>query len=541
MAAPESALSESMGTNAPRTWKAFIGGEWRDASNGATTTLRDPATGELLGTVPQCTKEDAKAAVDAAREAFDKGPWPETRPKDRAEVLLKVAELITTRAEMFALLETRNAGKPIRQSTFFDLGLAAEHMRYFSELTTSIRWRQKVEQPDYEGSYGVIRKEPMGVCAGITPWNLPLLMAVWKAGPALAAGNTCVLKPASLTPCTTIELARLFEEAGLPKGALSVVTGSGEEVGNVLLTHPGVDKVSFTGSTEVGRTVLAKSSSTVKRTTMELGGKSANVILPEADLDKAIDGSLFGIFLHAGQLCESGSRLLVPAKEQERIVQKLVEKARRIRIGLTQDYNTDMGPVISDGQRTRIEGYIQYGIDQGAKLSFGGNRPDRPELRKGFFLRPTIFSGVTPDMRIAQEEIFGPVLTVLPYDNLDQAVEIANSTIFGLAAAVWCRNEKKAERVAERLRAGTVWINDYHLLTCHAPRGGYKQSGIGRELGEHALEDYLETKHLFFGQDSPLIPIARGLVVAPAPEGGPGSPTSPSSPPSTSGEGGASS
>ncbi|MDE1835341.1 MAG: aldehyde dehydrogenase family protein [Euryarchaeota archaeon] len=520
MATPMMAKPEQGSASGPTVWKAFLGGEWRDSSNGATATLIDPSTGEVIGTVPKCTRADAKAAVDAAREAFDKGPWPRMKPKERAAVLQKVAELLVANQEALSLLETRNAGKPIRQSSLFDMGLAAEHMGYFAELATSVRWHQKISQPDYEGTIGTVVKEPMGVCAGITPWNLPILMAVWKAGPALAAGNTCVLKPASLTPLTTLELAKLFEQAGLPKGALSVVTGSGEEVGDTLLTHPGVDKVSFTGSTEVGRTVLAKSSLTVKRTTMELGGKSANIILPDADLEKATDGALFGIFLHCGQLCESGSRLLVPAKEQEKIVARLVEKARRIRIGLTQDYETDLGPLVSDGQRTRVEGYIQYGLDQGAKLSFGGNRPDRPELRKGFYLRPTIFSGVTPDMRIAQDEIFGPVLSVVPYENVDQAVEIANSTIFGLAAAVWSEKEAKATRVAERLRAGTVWINDYHMLSCHAPRGGYKQSGIGRELGENALEDYLETKHFFYGRESPLIPIARALVVPPAAKGG---------------------
>jgi aldehyde dehydrogenase (NAD+) len=520
MATPEIAASAPAHPTAPKAWKAYLAGEWKDSSSGATTTLTDPSTGDVIGTVPRCTREDAKAAIDAAREAFDHGPWPQAKPKERAAVIAKVGELLTERTDAFALLEARNAGKPIRQCQYFDLALSAEHMRFFAELATRVPWKKKVAQPDFESSYGIVRKEPIGVCAGITPWNLPLLMAVWKAGPALAAGNTCVLKPASLTPLTTIELARLFEEAGLPKGALSVVPGAGEEVGEVLLTHPGVDKVSFTGSTEVGRTVLAKASATVKRSTMELGGKSANIILPDADLEKAVDGSLFGIFLHCGQLCESGSRLLVPEKLQEKIVQRLVERARTIRIGLTQSFDTDLGPLVSEAQRKRVEGYIQYGIDQGAKLSFGGNRPDRPELRKGFYLRPTIFSGVSPSMKVAQEEIFGPVLTVIPYSDVDQAVEIANGTIFGLAGAVWSTNPKKAVRVAERMRTGTVWINDYHMLTCHAPRGGFKQSGIGRELGEDALDDYLETQHLYFGEDSPLVPIARGLVL-PADEGKP--------------------
>lgn len=500
---------------APPAWKMFIAGEWREAADGARTPLHDPSTGALLGTVPKGGREDAKAAVDAARQAFDKGPWPRLSPKARGAVLAKAAELLTTQAESFALWETKNAGKPIRQSTFFDIALAAEHLSFFAELATQLR-QKRIRQPDIEGSHGLVLHEPIGVCAGITPWNLPLLMAVWKAGPALAAGNTVILKPASLTPITTLELARLFDEAGLPKGTLQVVTGPGGEIGQVLASHPDVDKVSFTGSTEVGREVLALAAPTIKRTTMELGGKSANIILPDADLDKATDGAIFGIFLHAGQLCESGSRLLVPAKLHDKIIGLLQEKIRRIRLGLTQDFETDLGPLISDSHRKRVEGYIQYGIDQGAQLIVGGGRTDAPDLRRGFYLRPTIFGQVKVDMRIAQEEIFGPVLAVMPYGDVDEAVEIANKTMYGLAGAVWSTNVRKAQRVAFRMRTGTVWINDYHMLSCHAPRGGYKQSGIGRELGESALEDYTETKHLYFDEKGALVPIARGLVLPPS-------------------------
>jgi len=507
-AAPSSALPG---------WKIYLGREWRGAASGATTSLSDPSTGAPLGTVPRCNAEDAGAAIDAAREAFDKGPWPRMKPKERSAVLRKAADLLSEKGESFALLETQNAGKPIRQSTFFDIALATEHLGFFAELAGR-RHQERIKQPDLEGSHGLVRREPLGVCAGITPFNLPLLMAVWKAGPALAAGNTVILKPASLTPLTTLELTRLLYEAGLPPGTLQVLTGPGGEIGEVLASHPKVDKVSFTGSTEVGREVLAKAAPTIKRTTMELGGKSANILLPDADLDKATDGALFGIFLHCGQLCESGSRLLVPAKDQDRIVGLLVEKARSIRLGLTQSFDTDLGPLVSDAQRRRVEGYIQSGVDQGARLILGGNRPDSPELRNGFYLCPSIFGHVTPDMKIAQEEIFGPVLSVIPYDNVDRAVEIANDTIFGLAGAVWSQNPRKAVRVAERLRAGTVWINDYHMLSCHAPRGGFKQSGIGRELGENALDEFTEMKHLYFDNLHVLAPIARGLVLPP-PEG----------------------
>jgi acyl-CoA reductase-like NAD-dependent aldehyde dehydrogenase len=496
------------------SWKIYLQGEWRGAASGATSSLSDPSTGSPLGTVPRCNAEDTRAAIDAAREAFDKGPWPRMTPKERSAVLRKAADLLAANAESLALLETRNAGKPIRQSTFFDLALAAEHLGFFAGLAGR-RHQERIQQPDLEGSRGLVRQEPLGVCAGITPFNLPLLMAVWKAGPALAAGNTVILKPASLTPLTTLELTRLLYEAGLPAGTLQVVTGPGGEIGEVLASHPGVDKVSFTGSTEVGREVLAKAAATVKRTTMELGGKSANILLPDADLDKATDGALFGIFLHCGQLCESGSRLLVPVGDEERIVALLVEKARRIRLGLTQSFDTDLGPLVSDAQRRRVEGYIHTGVDQGARLVLGGNRPDASELRNGFYLCPTVFDHVTPDMTIAQEEIFGPVLSVVPYESVNDAVEIANNTIFGLAGAVWSQNPRKALRVAERLRAGTVWINDYHMLSCYAPRGGYKQSGIGRELGENALDEFMETKHLYFDDLHLLEPISRGLVLPP--------------------------
>ncbi len=493
-------------------WKALVDGEWTDAISGSKTTLTDPSTGEVIGTVPKCGREDTLRAIDSARNAFDRGPWPRMKPKERAQILQKAAQILSDRQADLALLETRNAGKPIRQSTYFDLALAVAHLAYFGELATHLK-PKKIKQPDLEGSHGIVLHEPMGVVAGICPWNLPLLMAVWKAGPALAAGNTVVLKPASITPLTTLELAKALLEAGLPKNALQVITGPGEEIGTLLSSHEKVDKVSFTGSTEVGRDVLLKAAPSIKRTTMELGGKSANILLEDADLDRAIDGSLFGIFLNSGQLCESGSRLLVPRKREQEILQKLTDRARQIRLGVTTSYDTDMGPLVSRGQRDRVEEYIRSGVDQGAHLRTGGKRPEGSELSHGFYEEPTIFSDVSPDMRIAKEEIFGPVLAVVPYDSLDDAIEIANNTIFGLAGAVWSQNLRKATQVARSLKAGTVWVNDYHMLSCHAPRGGYKQSGIGRELGEEALLEFTETKHLYFDEAGVLWPMARGLVL----------------------------
>jgi aldehyde dehydrogenase (NAD+) len=495
-------------------WKTLIDGEWTEASSGAKMTLLDPSNAEPIGTVPRCGREETLKAIDAARRAFDRGKWPRMKPKERAEVLQKAAKILSDRQAELALLETRNAGKPIRQSTYFDMALAADHLGYFGELARGLK-AKRIRQPDLEGSHGVVLREPMGVVAGICPWNLPLLMAVWKAGPALAAGNTVILKPASITPLTTLELAKALLEAGLPTDALQVLTGPGEEIGTLLSSHPGVDKVSFTGSTEVGRDVLLKAAPTIKRTTMELGGKSANILLEDADLDRAIDGALFGIFLNSGQLCESGSRLLVPRKREAEVLERLTARAREIRLGLPTSFDTDMGPLVSRGQRDRVEEYIRSGVEQGAKISTGGKRPTNPELEKGFYEEPTIFTGVSPDMRIAQEEIFGPVLAVVPYESTQEAIDIANRTVFGLAGAVWSRDPRKATKVARELKAGTIWINDYHMLSCHAPRGGYKQSGIGRELGEEALLEFTETKHLYYDEAGILTPLSRGLVLPP--------------------------
>lgn len=507
-------LPMTLPTIMSETWLAFIEGEWKAATSGETTTLTDPSTGELIGTVPKMGKEETLRAIDSGREAFDKGPWSGMKGRERAKILKRASELLSERSEKLALLETRNAGKPIRQSTYFDIALAAEHLSFFAELAAH-HTAKKLAQPDLEGSHGIILKEPMGLCVGICPWNLPLLMAVWKAGPALAAGNTIILKPASLTPLTALELAKALDEAGLPKKTLQVLTGPGGEIGALLASHPKVDKVSFTGSTEIGKDIMSMAAPTIKRTTLELGGKSANVILPDADLEKAVDGSLFGIFLNSGQLCESGSRLLVPQSRHDEIVKLLVDRARTIRLGLTQSFDTDMGPLVSQGQLERVEGYIRSGREQGAQLVTGGDRPQSEVLQKGNYLNPTIFTGVTPDMKIAQEEIFGPALAIIPYKNVDEAVEIANNTVFGLAGAVWSSSPRKAVAVAKRLRAGTIWINDYHMLSCYAPRGGYKQSGIGRELGAQALEEFSETKHLYFDEAGVLTPVSRGLVLPP--------------------------
>ena len=479
-------------------WKALIDGEWTDAASKEKSTLKDPSTGEVLGTVPKCGVDDARRAIDAAREAFDKGVWSSTKPKERAKVLHKAAALLSERQGDLSLLETRNAGKPIRQSTYFDLALAVHHLEYFGGLAAHLT-PKRIRQPDMEGSYGTILREPMGVVAGICPWNLPLLMAVWKAGPALAAGNAVILKPASTTPLTTLELGRALLDAGLPKNALQVITGPGEAIGTLLSSDPKIDKVSFTGSTEVGKEVLLKAAPTVKRTTMELGGKSANILLEDADLDRAIDGSLFGIFLHAGQLCESGSRLLVPRATQDDVLRRLVARAREMRLGITTSYDTDIGPLISGSHRDRVEEYIRSGREQGAHVETGGKRPDHPELKHGFYEEPTIFSGVTPDMKIAQEEIFGPVLVVIPFDDDADAVRIANDSRYGLCGSVWTADAARGLAVARGVRTGTYMVNSSIPVDYTAPFGGFKESGIGREFGTEGMELFCEVKSVIFG------------------------------------------
>jgi aldehyde dehydrogenase (NAD+) len=346
-------------------------------------------------------------------------------------------------------------------------------------------------------SYNFVRREPIGVCGQIIPWNFPFLMAVWKIAPALAAGNCVVIKPASYTPLSALKMMEIIHDTGLlPPGVLNMITGPGGVVGPELCTSPLVDKIAFTGSTEVGRQVMIQAASTIKKVTLELGGKSPNIILDDADLDIAIDGSLWATFMHNGQACESGTRLFVPDRIYDTFMDRLLARAGKIKVGLPGDGATDLGPLISAGQLRTVENYIQIGLDEGATPALLGHRPTEPELANGHFLTPTLFTDVRNDMRIAQEEIFGPVLAVIKYDSLEDAIKQANDTIYGLAAGVWSANLERAVSVANKLRAGTVWINDYHLINAEAPFGGYKQSGIGRELGTWGLNAYTEVKHI---------------------------------------------
>ncbi len=487
----------------------LINGEWTEALAESRYEALDPSTEGVIATVPRASREDVRAAIDAAREAFDMGPWPRMSPDERGDILERLAALMEKNADELAALESLNGGKPIRQTSFADVPMAIEHTRHFARLARSLG-DEVVDLPDIGVKSRVVR-EPIGVCGGIIPWNFPLLMAVWKIAPALAAGNTLVLKPATYTPLTALEYARLAMAAGVPRGVLNVVTGPGAEVGEELTSSPKVDRVAFTGSTEVGRKIMAMAAPTVKKVTLELGGKAPMLVLEDADPEEALRGSLFGAFLHQGQICLAGTRLLLPSNLHDSFLKRLVEKAKSIRLGPTSSWETDMGPLISGGQRKRVEGYISRGVEEGAKLVLGGRRPD--SMEKGFYIEPTIFDDVSNEMTIAQEEIFGPVLSVLTYDDLDEALDLANGTQYGLGASVWSRDLKRAEELARRIRAGTVWVNHHHILSCATPHGGYKQSGVGRELGIWGLHEYTELKHLFLDESGEAMKDAFGLVL----------------------------
>jgi aldehyde dehydrogenase (NAD+) len=470
--------------------RLFIGGEWQDAASGKTFDSVNPSTGEVLAQVAEGDAADVDRSVAAAREAFDHGPWPTMDGRARGKVLYRMAELMEARADELARMETMDNGKPMREARMFDVEGSIECLRYYAG------WADKIEGEVISVPGAVLnytRREPVGVCGQIIPWNYPLQMATWKIAPALACGNTVVLKPAEQTPMTALELARIGAEAGLPAGVLNVITGFGESAGAALVRHPDVDKIAFTGSTPVGKLIQREAANTLKRVSLELGGKSPNIVLADADLDAAVRGAVSAIYYNTGQACTAGSRLLVEESVRDEFLDKLIQRAQGMKPGDPLDPKCRMGPLVSDEQLQRVMGYIEKGKAEGAELLTGGDRPDRP----GFFLNPTVFGGVKSEMTIAREEIFGPVLAVSSFRDLDEAVAMGNDTEFGLAAAVWTKDVKKAHRVAHAIRAGTVWINMYHTLDTGSPFGGYKQSGYGRELGKHALDLYTQIKSVW--------------------------------------------
>jgi len=476
----------------------FINGQWEAAKGGKTAPTINPATEEAWATVAMADREDAKKAISAAKKAHDSGVWRNKPKEERAEVLNRVASAIFERQDELAAAEVQDGGGTIRKAMSADVAGCAQTFMQYAGVLLGDEEETVYEEQIPVPSRNIVRKEPIGVCVGIIPWNFPLIMASWKIAPAIAAGNTVVIKPATNTPVTALMLGEICKQAGVPDGVVNVISGPGGSIGEELATSPDVSKVAFTGSTEVGRRIMQMASGSVKKVTLELGGKSPNVILDDANMDSAVLGALFGTFFHQGQICESGTRVLVQEKLYDEFVDKMVEACGRIKLGDTMDFATSMGPLVSKQQLDTVENYVKVGKSEGAQCVVGGSRPEG--MAKGYYFSPTIFKNVDNKMRIAQEEIFGPVVSVIPFKDDDDAVRIANDTMYGLGGGVWSKNVDRALNVARRLETGTVWINDYHLINTRFPFGGYKQSGVGRELGPWGLHEFQQIKHIHVGE-----------------------------------------
>ncbi len=469
--------------------RLLIDGQWIDGAKTFVTV--NPATGEALTQVIEASAADVDRAVAAARRAFDDNfaPWRKMSASERGRLIWRLADLIEQHIDELAELETIDNGKPIFESRNVDMPMVIDVLRYYAGWATKIHGETV---NTFDSAFTYTLREPVGVVGLIIPWNFPLLLASWKLGPALACGNTIVMKPAEQTPLTTLRLGELALEAGIPAGVLNIVTG-GPETGKAIVKHPGIDKIAFTGSTSVGKEIMRGAADTLKRVTLELGGKSPNIVFADSDIDNAVKGAINGIFYGKGEVCNAGSRLFVESKVRDEFLEKLVGRAKKMVPGDPLDPKTRMGAIISQQQMQTVLGYIEAGKKEGAKLIAGGNRTS-VDGGKGFFIEPTVFGDVTNEMKIAQEEIFGPVLATLKFDDVDEVVDLANRNQYGLAAAVWTRDVKKAHQLSRQLRAGTVWINTYGLMDAALPFGGYKSSGFGRELGQAALEHYTEVK-----------------------------------------------
>lgn len=479
-------------------YQMLIGGEWVDASDGQTFESMNPYTGENWASFPRGTAEDAERAVQAARKAFTTGDWPNMTATQRGHLLRKLGDLILAKAEDLAATEVRDNGKLIAEMGM-QLKYVPQWYYYFGGLADKIEGAvTPIDKPDH---FHYTRHEPLGVVCAITPWNSPLLLAGWKLAPALAAGNTVILKPSEFTSASSVEFARLFEEAGFPPGVVNVVTGYGHEIGAALTEHPGVDKITFTGGSETGRRVYQTGASQFKRVSLELGGKSPNIVFDDCDMDNAVKGAISGIFAATGQTCIAGSRLLVQESIHDEFVDKLVALAKTAKMGDPMLMDTQVGPVTTIPQYEKILSYLDVAKGEGAEVRLGGDKADAGK----YFVQPTVFTGVNNKMRIAQEEVFGPVLSVIPFKDDEEAIEVGNDVIYGLAAGVWTQSMRRAFTMAAKLRAGSVWVNTYRAVSYMAPFGGYKQSGLGRESGQESIKEFMQTKSVWmsYAEDTP--------------------------------------
>ena len=486
--------------HAPFEAGLFIDGAFVNAASGETLASIDPSTGETVAITARADRPDARRAVDAARRAFDAGDWATRSPADRRDALLTACDLLAERQSRLAELEARDTGIPIRNATVI-VATAIQHGRELVERAAQLPTLEPLPHNEFPlPSQNLAAYDPYGVVSVITPFNAPMLLSAWKIFPALAVGNTVVHKPSPLTPSTAVETALAFQDAGIPAGVFNVLPGGGREAGEELVTNPNVDRVAFTGSTDTGRAVMRLAADTIKSVSLELGGKSANILLDDADLDVAIPGALWAVYQLSGQTCQAGSRLFVPRALMAEVVDRLVDAATQLRVGPAMSWETDLGPIASRAQFERVERYIRIGRDEGATLACGGHRITDDALARGYYVAPTIFTDVAPTSRLANEEVFGPVLSVIGYDDVDQVVAMANAAVYGLAGAVWSTDIPRALAVARRIQAGTVWVNDFHMITTAAPYGGYKQSGLGKELGDEGVRSFVRSKHIWVDQ-----------------------------------------